>query len=149
MSENKQPGGYAGDVSARDAWDDLANSAEAVLVDVRTAAEWAYVGVPVLTSIGKPTVPVEWDEFPSGRLVPDFVDRLRAELGKLGAAKDAPLYFICRSGNRSRHAAVAATAAGYTRAYNVAQGFEGRLDADRHRGSKESWKGEGLPWVQS
>ena len=148
MSEN-QAGGYAGDVSVREAWDNLAKSATATLVDVRTAAEWAYVGVPVLSSIGKATVLVEWDEFPSGQLVPDFIGRLKSELDKLGIDKDAPLYFLCRSGNRSRHAAVQATAAGYRRAFNIAHGFEGRLGPDRHRGSKESWKGEGLPWVQS
>jgi rhodanese-related sulfurtransferase len=148
MSEG-QASGYAGDVSPREAWDGLAGDADAALIDVRSKAEWTYVGVPVLASIGKPTVLVEWDEFPSGRLVPDFPERLGAELDRLGIGKDAPLYFICRSGNRSRHAAVAATALGYGRAYNVEQGFEGRLDADRHRGTKGSWKQEGLPWAQS
>jgi rhodanese-related sulfurtransferase len=148
MSES-QAGGYAGDVTAREAWDSLAKSPTATLVDVRTAAEWTYVGVPVLSQIGKATVFIEWDEFPSGQLVPDFSGRLKAELDKLGIQKDAPVYFLCRSGNRSRHAAVLATAAGYQRAYNIAHGFEGRLDADRHRNSHESWKGEGLPWVQS
>jgi rhodanese-related sulfurtransferase len=148
MSEG-QAVGYAGDVSAREAWDGLAGNADATLVDVRSKAEWTYVGIPVLTSIGKPTVLIEWDEFPSGRLVPDFIGRLKAELDRLGIGKDAPLYFICRSGNRSRHAAVAATAAGYGRAYNVEYGFEGRLDTDRHRGTKGSWKEEGLPWEQS
>ena len=148
MSESRA-GGYAGDVSAKEAWDGLANDAAATLVDVRSRAEWTYVGVPVLTSIGKPAVLVEWDEFPSGQLVPDFLGRLTAELDRLGVGKDAPLYFICRSGNRSRHAAVAATAAGYSNAFNVEQGFEGRLDADRHRGTKGSWKEEGLPWAQS
>lgn len=148
MSES-QTGGYAGDVSVKEAWDSLARSATATLVDVRTQAEWAYVGVPVLSSIGKAAVLVEWDEFPTGALVPDFIGRLKSELDKLGIDKAAPLYFICRSGNRSRHAAVAATAAGYSQAFNVAHGFEGRLGPERHRGSKESWKGEGLPWVQS
>lgn len=148
MSE-AQPGGYAGDVSAKEAWDSLAQSAEATLIDVRTAAEWAYVGTPVLSSIGKAPALVEWDEFPSGELVPDFVGRLKAALDRLGVGKDTPLYFICRSGTRSRHAAVAAAAAGYRRAFNVANGFEGRLGPDRHRGTKESWKGEGLPWTQS
>jgi rhodanese-related sulfurtransferase len=148
MSES-QADGYAGDVSAKEAWNGLAGNAGATLVDVRSKAEWTYVGIPVLASIGKPTVLIEWDEFPSGRLVPDFPERLGAELDRLGIGKDAPLYFICRSGNRSRHAAVAATASGYGRAYNVEQGFEGRLDADRHRGTKGSWKEEGLPWAQS
>lgn len=141
--------GYAGDVNPREAWDGLAGSPDAVLVDVRTSAEWAYVGVPQLTALGKQTLLVEWDEFPSGRLVPDFLGRLKGELDRLGAGPDTPIYFLCRSGNRSKHAALAATAAGYTQAFNVAHGFEGRLGPERHRDSPESWKGAGLPWVQS
>jgi rhodanese-related sulfurtransferase len=148
MSGNTAPG-YAGDVSTKATWDDLAQSPEATLIDVRTRAEWAYVGTPVLTSIGKSPLLVEWDEFPSGALVPDFIGRLKEELDKRSIAKDAPLYFICRSGNRSRHAAMLATEAGYSRAFNVEYGFEGRLGPDRHRGTAGSWKAEGLPWVQS
>ena len=148
MSGN-QASGYAGDVTVKTAWNELANSAGAALVDVRTKAEWSYVGVPVLDTIGKATIFVEWDDFATGTPVPDFLGRLTAELARKGVAKDAPVYFICRSGNRSRHAAVAATAGGYTRAYNVADGFEGRLDAQRHRATAGSWKGEDLPWVQS
>ena len=34
---------YAGDISAKDAWDVLKAETDAVLVDVRTDAEWAYV----------------------------------------------------------------------------------------------------------
>jgi len=141
--------GYAGDVSVKAAWNDLGQTPEATLVDVRTQAEWAYVGIPVLTSLGKTPVLLEWDEFPSGGLVPDFVGRLLGELDKRGVPRDAPLYFICRSGNRSRKAAMLATEAGYRRAFNVEFGFEGRLGPDRHRGTAGSWKAEGLPWVQS
>lgn len=148
MSEAKA-GDYAGDVNAREAWDGLAATPGATLIDVRTAAEWAYVGVPIVSQLGKQTVLIEWDEFPSGRLVPDFLGRLKGELDRLGVGPDTPLYFICRSGNRSKHAAIAATAAGYAQAFNVAPGFEGRLGPERHRDSEESWKGEGLPWVQS
>ena len=142
-------GDYAGDVSARVAFDELARSPEATLVDVRTKAEWAYVGVPVLAELDKSAALVEWDEFPTGRLVPDFIGRLTAELEKRGIGRQAPLFFICRSGNRSRNAAIAAAAAGYTRCHNVEFGFEGRLGPDRHRGTVGSWKAEGLPWVQS
>ena len=147
MSEN--PVGYAGDVSAKAAWEALSKSPAATLVDVRSTAEWVYVGVPVLADVGKAPALIEWDAFPSGELVADFVGRLKEELDKRQVDADAPLYFICRSGNRSRHAAIAATAAGYTRCYNVALGFEGRLGPDRHRGTAGSWKAEGLPWVQS
>ena len=148
MSENAAAG-YAGDVSAGATWDGLAQSPDATLIDVRTRAEWAYVGTPVLTSLGKAPLLLEWDEFPSGALVSDFVGRLKAELDKRGIPKDARLYFICRSGNRSRQAAMLATDAGYSHAYNVEFGFEGRLGPDRHRGTAGSWKAEGLPWVQS
>ncbi|HZP19112.1 MAG TPA: rhodanese-like domain-containing protein [Bauldia sp.] len=148
MSE-RNVSGYAGDVSARAAFDDLSRTADATLIDVRTAAEWVYVGVPDLGRIGKSPVLIEWDEFPSGELVPDFVGRLTAELDKRRIPRDAPLYFICRSGNRSRQAAILATGAGFSRSFNVDLGFEGRLSPERHRATPGSWKAEGLPWVQS
>jgi rhodanese-related sulfurtransferase len=142
-------GGYAGDVSAQTAWDDLAKSSDATLVDVRSQPEWVYVGVPVLASIGKETLLVEWDDFATRARVPDFVGRLMAALEDRGIGPEAPLYFICRSGNRSRHAAIEATAAGYRKCFNIDFGFEGRLSPERHRATPGSWKAEGLPWVQS
>jgi rhodanese-related sulfurtransferase len=144
-----QSGTYGGDVSAADAWRDLQAIADATLIDVRTAAEWAFVGVPALADIGKQTLFVAWNEYPSGAQVPEFVGRLEAALSEHGVGRDAPLYFLCRSGARSRSAAIVATAAGYRHAYNIEQGFEGALDADRHRATPGSWKAEGLPWVQS
>jgi rhodanese-related sulfurtransferase len=142
-------GQYAGDVSATEAWKALAQSSNATLIDVRSKAEWIYVGVPVLSSVGKKTILVEWDDFTTGTLVPDFVGRLKTALAEHGVAGDAPLYFICRSGNRSRNAALAATAAGHRQCFNIEFGFEGRLDPERHRNTSGSWKAEGLPWVQS
>lgn len=142
-------GGYAGDVSAQAAWADLAKSSQAMLVDVRSQAEWVYVGVPVLSSIGKTTLLVEWDDFTTRSRVPDFIGRLTTALDEHGISKDAPLYFICRSGNRSRTAAIEATAAGFTKSFNIEFGFEGRLSPERHRGTPGSWKAENLPWVQS
>jgi rhodanese-related sulfurtransferase len=56
--------------------------------------------------------------------------------------------FICRSGQRSRGAAIAMTSAGYQRCYNVAEGFEGSHDGARHRGTVGGWKARQLPWVQ-
>lgn len=141
-------GGYAGDISAKDAWQGLGSSAGA-LIDVRSRAEWAFVGVPVLSSIGKSTVLVEWNDFATGTVVPDFVGRLKAALAENGIADDAPLYFICRSGNRSRNAAIAATAAGHPTCFNIDRGFEGPLDPEHHRNTPGSWKAEGLPWEQS
>ena len=142
-------GSYAGDVTVQDAWRDLEATADATLIDVRTAAEWAFVGLPALTAMDKSLLLVAWNEFPSGAQVPDFAGRLKAALAEAGIGFDAPLYFLCRSGARSRSAAIVATAEGYRHAYNIEKGFEGALGADGHRATPGSWKGEGLPWVQS
>ncbi len=141
--------GYAGDVSAKSTWDALATSPEAVLVDVRSRAEWAYVGVPVLADLGKSPLLVAWNDFDTGTRVPDFLGRLNAAVEALGVGKDAALYFICRSGSRSRNAAIMATDGGYSHCYNVEDGFEGNLGPDGHRATAGSWKAEGLPWAQS
>jgi len=136
-------------VTATDAWSALQGVPEATMIDVRTRAEWAYVGLPLLNEAGKSPVLVEWQSFPSMAVGDDFVTRLEGELAKRGVGKDAPLFFICRSGSRSRSAAIALTAAGYSQCFNVAGGFEGPRNEEGHRGTIEGWKAEGLPWAQS
>lgn len=136
------------DVSCRETWQTLQSDKESVLIDVRTRSEWAFVGLPDLSGIGKQVVTIEWQTFPDNRLDPDFVDRLANYLEANGVSKSDPLFFICRSGSRSRMAAEAMAAAGYATCANVAEGFEGPLDAERHRGTVSGWKKSGLPWVQ-
>lgn len=130
-------------------WRRLAENTDSVLIDVRTRAEWNYVGVPDVTSLRKETVLVEWQGFPDNRPNPAFVVELTERLTALGASRDTELYFICRSGARSQSAAQAMLKAGFKRCFNVADGFEGPLDDNRHRGSRGGWKAQGLPWVQS
>lgn len=142
-------GSYAGDVSAEDAYEALGAVPAATLIDVRTQAEWAYVGLPSLDAIGKTPILIEWRAFPSGEQAPRFVERLTGELLRLGVGRDAPLYFICRSGSRSRFAAVAMTAAGFRRCFNVEPGFEGPVDEAGHRNSVAGWRLAGLPWTQT
>jgi rhodanese-related sulfurtransferase len=134
--------------SVEETWARLERDAGAVLIDVRTMAEWAYIGLPDLSSINKRPVLVEWQTFPDDRVNAGFVERVAEALVAIGANKESELLFICRSGSRSLKAAGAMTAAGYTRCRNVADGFEGPLDADRHRGRLAGWKARGLPWVQ-
>ncbi len=148
MNKPKPPraedGAYAGDVTPKDTWELLAAEPLATLVDVRTDAEFSYVGLPDLTSLGKETRRVSWVLFPAGDANPDFLGQLRA------AQPDptAPVLFLCRSGVRSRFAAAAATAAGYGRCYNILEGFEGDKDPAGHRGTVGGWKVAGLPWTQ-
>jgi rhodanese-related sulfurtransferase len=134
---------YAGDVTPAEAWAALSENPAAVLVDVRTRAEWAYVGLPDLRSIGKSVVRVEGQTYPDGAVNPRFTE----ELAQAGVAKDAPVYFLCRSGVRSIAAAEAATREGWAQSRNVVEGFEGPHDAEHHR-SVSGWKVAGLPWVQ-
>ena len=135
-------------VSVEDTWARLKSDARSVLIDVRTIAEWAYVGLPDLSAIGKRPVLVEWQGFPDDRLNSAFVERVTEALGTIGANRESELFFICRSGQRSLKAAQAMAAAGFTLCRNVADGFEGPLDANRHRGQLVGWKAKGLPWAQ-
>ena len=110
----------------------------AKLVDVRTDAELQYVGsVPGSDAI-------EWNTFPEGQRNPAFLEQLAQTV-----RKDEPVMFLCRSGVRSHHAAIAATEAGWTEAYSILEGFEGDKDAAGHRNVVGGWRKAGLPWVQS
>ncbi len=136
------------DVPVLETWGRLNADPKAVLVDVRTRAEWAFVGVPDLSSLGRETVLMEWQTFPDNRTVPDFKDRLDETLKARGVEKDDQIFFICRSGVRSLKAAEAMAASGYRRCYNVAEGFEGPVDTNRHRNQIAGWRQAGLAWVQ-
>ena len=143
-------GGKAvGDVGVEETWQGLASRPQSQLIDVRTRAEWTYVGIPDLGPVGKRAVLVEWQTFPDQAVDPRFVERLAGELKALGVQLDDDLFFICRSGGRSLAAAKAMAEAGYRACHNVAGGFEGPLDDERHRGSVLGWKAAGLPWLQS
>jgi rhodanese-related sulfurtransferase len=134
---------YAGDITPQESWKLLAENPESVLVDVRTAAEWSWVGVPDLSSLGRQVVFIEWNT--AGGRNQNFV----ADLIAAGVTPgERPVIFLCRSGNRSIPAAQAATAAGIAPAYNMLEGFEGQLDEHGHRGAA-GWRAEGLPWKQS
>lgn len=137
--------GYAGDVLPAEAWSKLQSDAAAILIDVRTAPEWSFVGLPDLTSLSKSLLQISWQVYPTMNVNSSFADELRAK----DVAPGQPLYFLCRSGARSRAAAIAMTKAGFGPCYNVAGGFEGDLDSGKHRGNSNGWKASGLAWTQS
>ncbi|PRY17164.1 rhodanese-like domain-containing protein [Kineococcus rhizosphaerae] len=131
---------YAGDLTPREAFELVRDDPDAVLVDVRTDAEWRFVGTP--TGLGTEPVFASW--------LPVDPERFLTELSAAGIAPGSgrKVVFLCRSGQRSVAAAETATAAGITPSYNVLEGFEGPLDADGHRGAV-GWRAAGLPWRQS
>lgn len=134
---------YAGDITPQQSWKLLSENPDAVLVDVRTDAEWKWVGVPDLTGLGREVVFVEWNTA-QGRNENFVADLIAAGV----TPGERPVIFLCRSGVRSISAAEAATAAGIAPSYNVLEGFEGQLDETGHRGVT-GWRAEGLPWKQT
>jgi rhodanese-related sulfurtransferase len=135
---------YAGDLKPTDAWKLLAEDKQAQLVDVRTRPEWMFVGLPDLSSLGKKVQLQSWQVFPAMEVDGNFGAAVSQQIPD----RNAPILFLCRSGGRSRAAAMAMTAMGYRKCFNVAEGFEGNPDAERHRGKTGGWKAAGLPWNQ-
>jgi rhodanese-related sulfurtransferase len=127
---------YAGEVTPAEAHR-LVRQGAASIVDVRTRAEWEYVGRIDGSRL------VEWRAFGANSPNPDFV----AGVAALHAPDDAVL-LLCRSGVRSHHAAEALAKAGFRRAYNILEGFEGDRDARGHRSTVGGWRFAGLPWTQ-
>ncbi len=127
---------YAGGVPPPLAWA-LVQAGEAVLVDVRTPEERKFVGhVPE-------SLHVVWASGTAMTRNPRFVRELEAKVGK-----DATVLMLCRSGKRSDLAAVAAAEAGFTRVYNVLEGFEGEINEQKQRGGDGGWRSHRLPWIQ-
>jgi len=148
-SNDPSAAGYAGDLQASEAWDLLKARSDAQLVDVRTAPEWSFVGLPDLSSLSREVHRIEWQRYPEMTVNPDFTAAVGQAMARIGVTPEAPLIFLCRSGVRSRSAAMAMTQAGCAKAFNVAGGFEGDLDPERHRGRTNGWKASGLPWRQT
>ena len=130
-------------LSSAEAWAFLETQPNARLVDVRTRAEWMFVGIPNLDTLGRKPVLIEWSQL-GGTLNPTFLDQLTAELPLA-----APLLMMCRSGARSLAAGNAALGVGYQTVINISDGFEGDLDPFEHRGQINGWRHAGLPWQQS
>jgi rhodanese-related sulfurtransferase len=136
--ENQLP--YAGAVSPAEAFELLQLDPRARLVDVRTRAELDWVGRPVVGD-GQ-YAHVEWSRYPGAVPNQQFVQQFSEAI-----TPDTPVLFLCRSAARSKLAAIAATQAGFTRAYDLLEGFEGDKDGQGHRKTVSGWCFRGLPWI--
>ena len=126
---------YEGALTPQEAFEIWQLAPGAKLVDVRTRAEWDWVGrIPGAEEI-------EWMSYPSNQANTHFLAQLKQQVDP-----EALVMFICRSGARSDKAASLAREAGYSAAYNVLEGFEGDKDANGHRGKTGGWRHSGLPW---
>ncbi len=128
---------YAGEVTPAEAWALLQAVPSAKLVDVRTQAEWQWVGAVPNAEL------IEWKSYPGMASNPNFMAQLNATVDP-----ESVVLCLCRSGARSHNAAALAAQHGYTAAMNILEGFEGDKDSAGHRGSKNGWQAAGLPWTQ-
>ncbi|MCH9780496.1 MAG: rhodanese-like domain-containing protein [Alphaproteobacteria bacterium] len=131
-------------ISATETLDALASNPDALLIDVRTKAEWQFTGTVDLSHLGKTPALIEWTSYPDGTPNPNFT----AMVEQSGATHDTPLYFLCRSGVRSQAAATMLAGMGYQHCHNIIDGYEGPPNAAKHRNTLGGWRAEGLPWQQ-
>jgi rhodanese-related sulfurtransferase len=128
---------YKGALLPSEAYAIMNTMPEAKLVDVRTKAEWDWVGrIPN-------AIEIEWASYPGMQPNQNFVSQLEEKVDP-----EALVMFICRSGGRSHSAAAIAAQAGYENSYNVLEGFEGDKDATGQRNKISGWRFAGLPWKQ-
>lgn len=128
---------YSGAVTPGEAWALLQSLPNISLVDVRTHAEWQFVGVV------PQSIRIEWQRYPLMERNPDFLAQLLNSVDSQHI-----VLFLCRSGVRSHAAAELAAAHGYSECFNILGGFEGDKDDLQQRGHINGWKAAGLPWSQ-
>ena len=129
------------EVTPKQAWKMLQDKPDMILLDVRSKVEFDYVGHP----IDAVNIPIQ--EAPDWQPDPAFSSKVIERLGE--ASKDSTVLTLCRSGKRSMLAATLLEEQGYKDTVNIAEGFEGDPDENRHRGNLNGWRFHGLPWEQT
>ncbi len=129
---------YSGALLPSEAYEILQSAPGAKVVDVRTQAELDWVGIV------PDAVSIEWASYPGMKPNQNFIAQLEQQVDK-----ESLVMFLCRSGARSHHAAIAATKAGFNDCYNILEGFEGDMNADGQRNVLNGWRAEELPWEQN
>ncbi|WP_319380458.1 rhodanese-like domain-containing protein [Thiomicrorhabdus sp.] len=115
-----------------------------ILVDVRTPAEWQFVGYTPMAQIMIPSVFFKYDgvddKKPRYRSVLNekFISEFEEKLFDLDADKNTPFVVMCRSGaTRAQPAAKMLDQYGYKNVYIMTDGFEGGKMKD---GDKQGWR---------
>jgi rhodanese-related sulfurtransferase len=133
------------------AYDMAVHNPNAYILDVRTEAEWQWVGHPGPNLLGEGTkllnkvVNISYEIEKDGVLIVNE-DFIKDVINAFGNKHNAVLITICRSGARSAKAAALLEAAGYRgRVYNTLTGFEGAADSRGYR-IVGGWVFDGLPY---
>lgn len=143
-------------LTAKDAYDLKSEKSDVIFVDVRTRAEVAFIGMPLVSDANIPYMMSgdwgNWDEKkknfklePNSGFLLTMDDLIKAK----GASKETKIILMCRSGSRSAKAANLLAKNGYTSVYTVVDGFEGdKAKSGDLKGQRvvNGWKNSHLPW---
>ena len=122
-------------INPQKAFELLKNQKNSVLIDVRTNEELNFVGVVDASSFENRMIFLPWQTMPQMQQNQNFVSDLLAKVNK-----DNEVLFLCRTGGRSNQSANLASSLGFSKCYNILNGFEGDLDSKNHRGLVNGWK---------
>jgi rhodanese-related sulfurtransferase len=128
-----------------------ASNPNVYILDVRTAAEWEWVGHPGQNKLGEGSelagkvvhIPYQIDHQGTRIVNPSFLTDVREIFD---GNPEVVLILMCRSGQRSLAGANLLEEAGF-QAMNMLTGFEGGTDSLGYRNTGKGWKNELLPYT--
>ncbi len=129
------------------------NKGKTVFIDVRTPAEFEFVGHAEGLDKNIPIAYRDYTRYDEKKhrygtfINQKFLDEVEAEVKKKGLTKeDAKIILMCRSGDRSAASTNLLAKNGYKNVYTVIDGFEGNKDKNGKR-TVDGWKNAGNPWT--
>ncbi len=127
-----------------------------LLIDVRTRAEVAFVGLPARVNVNIPVMVLPaFAEYNATKGTykleqnTEFASVFQTYAQANGIAKDQAIILMCRSGSRSARAVNILDELGYSNVYSLVDGFEGDKVAegpDKGERVVNGWKNAGLDW---
>ena len=139
-------------VTAKEAYDLWQKDQQKIkIIDSRTPEEYAYIGhAPMAVNIPNQFMTYAWDEKKKAYVMkdnPNFVKEVQKRF-----AKDDTILVMCRSGQRSAPAVNLLAKAGFTKVYQIPEGFEGDKVNDpqspnKGKRMKNGWRISNLPWT--
>lgn len=139
-------------VTAKEAYDMWQKDQQKIkIIDCRTPEEYAFVGhAPMAANVPSKFMTYAWDEKKKEyamKVNPTFVKEVQKRF-----AKDDTILVMCRSGQRSAPSVDLLAKAGFTKVYNITDGFEGDKVKDppspnHGKRMKNGWRVSNLPWT--
>lgn len=126
-----------------------------LFIDVRDPVEVNFTGMPSVADVNIPFKFADITKFHTKKKQfnmitnKNFVADVDKQLAVKGLTKSDTVIVMCRSGPRSAKAANALAKAGYTKVYNLIEGFEGaavKEGAKKGQRTVNGWKNANLPW---